>query len=89
LVDTFHGHIGGMDVFSRSLIIADDLLKNSKLEAMRKERYATFDGGDGAKFEAGDLSLEALAAIGNANGEPAQTSGQQELYENIINRFVR
>ncbi|WP_339617016.1 xylose isomerase [uncultured Gilvimarinus sp.] len=89
LVDTFHGHIGGMDVFARSLIIADDLLKNSKLEAMRKERYATFDGGDGAKFEAGDLSLEALAAIGNANGEPAQTSGQQELYENIINRFVR
>ncbi|WP_041522136.1 xylose isomerase [Gilvimarinus agarilyticus] len=89
LVDTFHGHIGGMDVFARSLIIADDLLQNSKLEQMRKERYATFDAGDGAKFEAGDLSLEALAAIGNAGGEPAQTSGQQELYENIINRFVR
>ncbi|WP_049722819.1 xylose isomerase [Gilvimarinus polysaccharolyticus] len=89
LVDTFHGHIGGMDVFARSLIIADDLLQNSKLEAMRKERYATFNAGEGAKFAAGELSLEALAAIGNANGEPAQTSGQQELYENIINRFVR
>ncbi|WP_339898082.1 xylose isomerase [uncultured Gilvimarinus sp.] len=89
LVDTFHGHIGGMDVFARALIIADDLLQNSKLEQMRKERYATFDAGDGAKFEAGDLSLEALAAIGNAGGEPAQTSGQQELYENIINRYVR
>ncbi|MDO3384418.1 xylose isomerase [Gilvimarinus sp. SDUM040013] len=89
LVDTFHGHIGGMDVFARALVIADDILQKSPLEAMRKERYATFDGGDGAKFEAGELSLEALAAIGNAGGEPAQTSGQQELYENIINRYVR
>jgi len=89
LVDTFHGHIGGMDVFARALIIADDLLQNSKLEAMREERYATFSSGEGAKFAAGELSLEALAAIGNANGEPKQISGQQELYENIINRFVR
>ena len=89
LVDTFHGHIGGMDVFARALIIADDILQKSPLEQMRKERYATFDSGDGAKFEAGDLSLEALAAIGNAAGEPAQVSGQQELYENIINRYIR
>ncbi|MDO3383106.1 xylose isomerase [Gilvimarinus algae] len=89
LVDTFHGHIGGMDVFARALVIADDILQNSPLEKLRKERYATFDLGDGAKFEAGELSLEALAAIGNANGEPPQTSGQQELYENIINRYIR
>ena len=89
LVDTFHGHIGGMDVFARALVIADDILQNSPLEKLRKERYATFDSGDGAKFEAGELSLEALAALGNANGEPPQTSGQQELYENIINRYIR
>ncbi len=89
LVDTFHGHIGGMDVFARALVIAADILQKSPIEAMRTERYATFDSGDGAKFEAGELSLEALAAIGNAGGEPAQISGQQELYENIINRYVR
>ncbi|MBU2887501.1 xylose isomerase [Gilvimarinus agarilyticus] len=89
LTDTFHGHIGGMDVFARALIIADDLLQKSNLETMRKARYASFDAGEGAKFEAGDLSLEALAALGNSNGEPAQISGQQELYENIINRYIR
>lgn len=89
LVDTFHGHIGGMDVFARALIIADDLLQNSKLEEMRKARYSSFDSGEGARFEKGELSLEALAALGNAGGEPAQSSGQQELYENIINRYIR
>lgn len=88
VADIFHGHIGGMDVFARSLLIADDLIQNSPLEGMRKARYATFDSGQGAEFEKG-MTLEALATIGNANGEPPQSSGQQELYENIINRYIR
>ncbi|WP_075187117.1 xylose isomerase [Teredinibacter haidensis] len=87
--DMFHGHIGGMDVFARALMIADDLLQKSPLETMRKDRYSTYDSGKGADFETGSLSLEQLAKIGNANGEPAQSSGQQELYENIINRYIR
>lgn len=89
LVDLFHGHIGGMDTFARALLIADDLIQKSPLEKMRKERYATFDSGNGALFEQGKLTLEQLAALGNANGEPAATSGQQELYENIVNRYIR
>ena len=89
LNDTFHGHIGGMDIFARSLLIADNLIQNSKLEDMRKARYASFDSGKGKDFETGNLSLEALADIGNAMGEPELTSGQQELYENIINQYIR
>ncbi|HXS18555.1 MAG TPA: xylose isomerase [Polyangiaceae bacterium] len=89
LSDTFHGHIGGMDVFARSLLIADDLLQKSPLEKLRKARYATFDSGKGADFEKGKLTLEQLAEIGNAGGELKLTSGQQELYENIVNRYVR
>lgn len=89
LADLFHGHIGGMDTFARALLIADDLIQKSPLEKMRKERYATFDSGNGALFEQGKLTLEQLAGLGNANGEPAATSGQQELYENIVNRYIR
>ena len=89
LEDRFYAHIGGMDTFARALIIADNLLQNSDLEAMRAERYASFDGGDGARFEKGELSLEALAAIGDAAGEPALTSGRQELYENLVNQYIR
>ncbi len=89
LADLFYGHIGGMDVFARALLIADNLLQVSPLEALRKDRYASFDGGDGAQFEMGALNLEQLAAIGNANGEPEQLSGKQEFYENIVNRYIR
>lgn len=88
LADLFHGHIGGIDLFARALLIAEDLLQNSPLEGMRKTRYASFDSAQGNEFELGNLNLEALAAIGNSNGEPAQSSGQQELYENIINRYI-
>ena len=87
-VDLFYGHIGGMDTFARALLIADDILQNSKIEGMRKARYASFDSGAGAEFEAGKLSLNDLASIGNKVGEPQQTSGQQELYELIINRYI-
>src|SRR6187431_473286 len=68
LNDTFHGHIGGMDTFARSLIIADDIIKKSPIEKMRKERYASFDGGKGAEFEAGKLNLVQLAELGNKGG---------------------
>jgi xylose isomerase len=89
LNDTFHGHIGGMDTFARALIIADDIIKKSPIEKMRRERYASFDGGKGAEFEAGKLNLVQLAELGNKGGEPPLRSGQQELYENIVNRYVR
>lgn len=87
--DRFYGHIGGMDTFARALLIADDLLQKSPLEKMRKERYSTFDAGKGQAFEKGELTLEQLAEIGNALGEPAPISGQQELYENIVNHYIR
>src|SRR5690606_678066 len=87
--DMFYGHIGGMDTFARALIIADDLIQKSPLEAMRAERYATFGSGNGKLWADGKMSLEALAAIGNAGGEVALTSGRQELYEMIINRYIR
>lgn len=89
LTDLFHGHIGGMDTMARALIIADNILQKSPLEGLRSERYASFDKGQGAAYEQGKLNLDALAQLGNTAGEPAQTSGQQELYENTINRYIR
>jgi xylose isomerase len=88
-IDLFYGHIGGMDTFARALLIADNLLQKSPLETMRKERYASFDAGRGAEFEAGKLTLQQLAELGNSGGEVKLQSGRQELYENIINRYIR
>lgn len=87
--DLFYAHIGGMDAFARSLIIADNILQKSDYKNIRAERYASFDSGKGKDFENGLLSLEDLRNIAAAAGEPAVTSGKQEYLENLINRYVK
>ncbi len=84
LEDKFIAHISGMDTFARGLIMADKILETTNYKKLRKERYASFDAGNGAAFEKGELTLEQLAQIGKTNGEPQQISGKQELYEQII-----
>ncbi|MBK6979533.1 MAG: xylose isomerase [Cytophagaceae bacterium] len=88
LEDIFIAHIGGMDVFARALLAADAILTKSKYTQLRDERYASFNTGNGAKFEKGELSLEDLAKIAKEVGEPAQISGKQELFEMIINQYI-
>lgn len=86
--DIFIAHIAGMDVFARALVTAANILEKSPYKKMRAERYASFDGGKGKEFETGKLALEDLRNIAAANGEPAQTSGKQELYEAILNMYI-
>ncbi len=86
--DLFIAHISGMDNFARATIIADKVLTSSKYLQMRRQRYASFDTGSGAEFEAGKLSLDQLAKIGAEIGEPVQISGKQELYEALINQAI-
>jgi xylose isomerase len=86
--DIFIAHIGGMDTFARALLVAADILENSDYRKMRKERYASFDGGDGKAFEEGKLTLEDLRTLALRNGNPEQISGKQELYEMIINNYI-
>ncbi len=88
LEDLFIAHIAGMDAFARASLIAEKILNGSKLPGLKTERYSSFDAGNGASFEKGELSLEGLYAIGSANGEPKQISGKQERYEQIVNDFI-
>lgn len=86
--DLFYAHIGGMDCFARALITADNILQKSDYKEIRKQRYASFDGGKGKEYEAGKLTLEDLTAYAIEQGEPATTSGKQEYLENIVNRWI-
>ena len=86
--DLFYAHVGGMDAFARSLIIADNILQKSEYKKLRKERYASFETGAGKDFEEGKLSLEDLRNYAAQNGEPKIISGKQEYYENIINNYI-
>ncbi|RFZ82645.1 xylose isomerase [Mucilaginibacter terrenus] len=86
--DLFYAHIGGMDMFARALITADNILQKSDYNKIREERYASYDSGAGKDFEAGKLSLEDLRQYAIDNGEPATISGKQEYLENLINRYI-
>jgi xylose isomerase len=86
--DLFHAHIGGIDTFARSLIIADNILQKSDYKKLRANRYASFDTAKAKEFEDGKLSLEDLRNFAVENGEPDMISGRQEYFENIINRFI-
>ena len=86
--DIFIAHIAGMDAMARALLSAAELLEKSPYKKMLAERYASFDGGEGKKFEEGKLTLEEVVAYAKTQPEPAVTSGKQELYEAIVNMYV-
>ena len=84
LEDIFIAHISGMDAMAKALLAAAELIEKSPICAMVKERYASFDQGEGKKFEEGKMTLEEAYEYGKKVGEPKQTSGKQELYEAIV-----
>lgn len=88
LEDLFLGHIGSMDAFARALLVANDILENSDYKKIKEERYASYNNGEGADFEAGKLSLEDLRNLAVEQGQPQSISGKQELIENIINEYI-
>lgn len=88
LEDLFIAHISGADTFARSLMAAEAILEKSAYTDLRKKRYASFDSGKGAEFEAGKLDLQDLYTLASEGKEPEQISGKQELYESILNQHI-
>lgn len=86
--DLFIAHIAAMDMFARALVVADTFLTQTDYKKMKKVRYASYDNGDGAKFEKGQLTLEDLYNIAKNNGEPKQISGKQELLEQMLTMYI-
>ena len=87
--DIFIAHISAMDAMARALLSAVAVLEESPVPGMVKERYSSFDSGEGKAFEEGRLTLEDLVCWAKAHGEPAMTSGKQELYETLLNLYSR
>ena len=85
--DLFIAHITAIDTFARALRATERILTESPYRRLRKERYASFDSGDGRRFEEGTVSLPDLRVIADRNGEPRQRSGKQELFEEILNMY--
>lgn len=85
--DLFIAHIGGMDIFARGLEKAVQLIEDGRIPSMVKERYASFDSGNGKLFSEGKLTLDQVASLAKHYEQVAKTSGKQELYENILNQI--
>jgi len=77
-----------MDNFARALLIAEQIMKESDYKKLRRKRYASYERGKGKLFTQGKLKLTDLHKHAAKNGTPQQISGQQELYENILNQFL-
>jgi xylose isomerase len=86
--DIFIAHIAAMDTYARALMIAERILRESDYCSLRKQRYASFDQGNGKAFEDGGLSLEDLKRIAFMEGEPQMRSGRQELLEQMLSRYI-
>ena len=88
LNDMFYSHIGAIDLFAKGLLITEKILNDSEYSKLLKERYASFDTGKGKDFEDGKVSMKDLYQHAFRLKEPKLISGRQELFENIINRYI-
>ena len=59
--DLYIAHIAGIDTLARALLAAEVIIKRRRLDKLREERYAGWNGELGKKIEAGGFTLETLA----------------------------
>jgi len=87
--DMFHGHIGGMDVSARALLIAEKMITDGRLAAHVQARYAGWDTPFGRDVLAGRHTLDQLAVRAlDRNEDTRPVSGRQELLENLLNSHL-
>ncbi|HAS73818.1 MAG TPA: xylose isomerase [Clostridiales bacterium UBA8960] len=86
--DLFYAYIAGMDTFARGLLIADQIIADGVFESFVNERYASYKSGIGAKIVNGEVDFEALEAYAMGLEEIVNTSGRQEMLENILNQYI-
>jgi len=87
--DIFIAHISGMDAMARALLGAAEILEHSPIPQMISERYASFDSGEGRRFEEGKMTLEEAYEYGKSHGEPKMCSGKQERYETLVSLYSK
>jgi xylose isomerase len=87
--DIFHGHIGGMDVSARALLIAEKMITDGKFAQVTEDRYAGWKGSFGQDVLTGKLGLDAVAQrVLDQNVDVQPVSGRQERIENLLNSYI-
>lgn len=87
--DMFYGHIGGMDVSARALLIAEKMIVDGRFAKSTQDRYAGWQSSFGNDLLGGKMSLDAVAArVLQNNTDTRPVSGRQENLENLLNSFI-
>ncbi|MBT0569486.1 xylose isomerase [Curvibacter sp. CHRR-16] len=87
--DMFHGHIGGMDVTARALLIAEKMIADGRFAQVTEDRYAGWKGHFGQDVLTGKLGLDAVAQrVLDRNVDVQPVSGRQEWVENLLNSYL-
>ena len=87
--DLFHSHIGGMDTCAKTLLAVEKLINDKVLSNYITERYKNWNNELGKKIHSKSTNLDTLHEIVIKNNlEPKEKSGQQEMLENIINKYL-
>ena len=87
--DMFYGHIGGMDVSARALLIAEKMILDGRFAKSTQDRYAGWQSSFGNDLLGGKMSLDAVAArVLQNNTDTRPVSGRQENLENLLNSFI-
>lgn len=86
-VDLFYGHIGGIDTVAKGLLNAAAIIEDGRIDAIKAERYAGWEGDFAQAIST--LDLAGIADLAETRAiDPKPRSGRQERVENLVNRFV-
>jgi xylose isomerase len=88
LNDFFISHVGAMDAFARGLKAAAAIREEGTIPGMIAKRYSSWESHAAQQAAQGKTTFRDMQAHAEKAGEPAKTSGQQELYEMEWARFV-
>ena len=78
-----------MDTCAKTLLAVEKLVNDNLLSNYITKRYKNWNNELGKKIHSKSTSLDTLHKIVIKNSlEPKEKSGQQEMLENIINRYL-
>ena len=87
--DLFHAHIGGMDTCAKTLLATEKLINDNVIAKYIEDRYSNWKNELGQLIHNNDTNLEILhKTVIDKDINPQPRSGQQELLENILNKYL-
>ena len=78
-----------MDVAARTLLAVEKMINDKELPKYTQDRYEDWDAELGKFIHNKNANLESIAArVFDQNLDPQPRSGNQEMLENMINKYL-